>query len=313
VEDTQVTAEDSAMIVVAKLSTQQVDQVRALAGSCEQRDGYSMEARLDFGTLETRPDGSIGDVLWYEHRQLVGFAGQNSYGDPSEVETSILAHPNHRRKGMGRAMAHAVVGECQKFGVRRLLFVVPQESREGAGFAGMMGTRHSHSEYTMDLDVTRIPPFEMIHDPVELRPAGTEDVPIMAAIVASALAEPVQEEEQALMRLMKDSTRTTYLAAQGGRPVGVIQSAVSDGRAFIVHFAVRPDMQGRGIGRQMLLAIAHGLLNSGGKWITIEVKTENSSALSLYQRCGFVTVGATDYELLELPRIPRVPELLFDS
>ena len=91
----------------------------------------------------------------------------------------------------------------------------------------------------------------------------------MAAIVASAFAEPVQEEEQALVRLMKDSTRTTYLAAQDGRPVGVIQSAVSDGRAFIVHFAVRPDMQGRGIGRQMLLAIAHGLLNSGGKWITI--------------------------------------------
>jgi ribosomal protein S18 acetylase RimI-like enzyme len=308
-----VPTDDKGMTIPAGLSTEHVSQVRALAGSCEERDGYSMEARLDLGTLETRPEGSFSDVLWYESGQLVGFAGMNSYGDPSEVEATILVHPEFRRRGIGRRMARVVVRECQKRGVRRLLVVVPQESREGAGFAHMMGTRHSHSEYTMDLDVTRIPSFETIHDSVELRLAGVEDVPIMAAIVAPAFTEPTQEEEQALVRLMKDSMRTTYLATQDGRPVGVIQSAVSDGRAFIMHFAVRSEMQGRGIGRQMLLAIVRGLLNSGGKWITIKVETENQNALSLYQRCGFVTVNATDYELLELPRIPTAPELLFDQ
>ena len=173
----------------------------------------------------------------------MGFAGMNSYSDTSEVEATILVNPEFRRRGIGRSMARVVVRECQKRGVRRLLLVVPQESREGAGFAHMMGTRHSHSEYTMDLDVTRIHSFETMPGSVELRPAGAEDVPIMAAIVASAFAGPVGEEEQALMRLMKDSTRTTYLATQDGRHVGVIQSAVSDGRAFIIHFAVRPEMQ----------------------------------------------------------------------
>jgi len=305
--------DDDGIMVPVWLSTQQVSQVRALAGVCEGRDGYSMEARLDFGTLETRCEGPSSDVLWYENGQLVGFAGMYGYGDLSKVEASILVHPDCRRRGIGRYMARAVVRECQKRGVRRLLLVVPQESREGAEFARAMGTRHFHSEYTMDLDVTRIPSFETIPDPVELRPAGAEDVPVMAAIVASAFAEPVQEEEQALVRLMKDPTRTTYLAAQDGRPVGVIQSAVSDGRAFIIHFAVRPEMQGQGIGWQMLMAIVRGLQNSGSQWITIEVETENRNALSLYQRCGFVTVNATDYELLELPRIPMAPEFLFDQ
>jgi ribosomal protein S18 acetylase RimI-like enzyme len=305
--------DDDGIMVPALLSTQQVSQVRALAGVCEARDGYSMEARLDYGTLETQCEVPSSDVLWYENGQLVGFAGMYGYGDPSKVEATILVHPDFRRRGIGRHMARVVVRECQKRGVRRLLLVVPQESREGPEFARVTGTRHSHSEYTMDLDMTRIPSFETMPDPVELRPAGAEDVPVMAAIVASAFAEPVQEEEQALVRLMKDPTRTTYLAAQDGRPVGVIQSAVSEGRTFIVHFAVRPDMQGRGIGRQMLMAIVRGLLNSGGKWITIEVETENQNALSLYRRCGFVTINATDYELLELPRIPTAPELLFDQ
>jgi ribosomal protein S18 acetylase RimI-like enzyme len=304
--------DDDGMMVAAQLSTQQVSQVRALADSCEERDGYSMEARLDIGTLETRCEGPASDVLWYENGQLVGFAGMNSYSDPSEVEATILVHPEFRRRGIGRSMARVVVRECQNRGVRRLLIVVPQESREGAAFARATGTKHSHSEYTMDLDVSQIPPFEPIHDAVELRPAGAEDVPVMAAIVASAFAEPVGEEEQALVRLMKDPTRTTYLAAQDGRPVGVIQSAVSDGRAFIIHFAVRPEMEGQGIGRQMLMAIVRGLQNSGSQWITIEIETENRNVLSLYQRCGFVTINATDYELLELPRIPTAPELLFD-
>ena len=305
--------DDNGIMVPPWLSTQQVSQVRVLASFCEARDGYSMEARLDYGTLETGREGSSSDVLWYENGQLVGFAGMYGYGDPSKVEASILVHPDFRRRGIGRYMARAVVRECQKRGVRRLLVVVPQESREGAEFARAIRTRHSHSEYTMDLDVTRILSFETTPDPVELRPAGAEDVPVMAAIVASAFAGPVQEEEQALVRLMKDPTRTTYLAAQDGRPVGVIQSTISDGRAFIVHFAVRPEMQGRGIGRQMLMAIIRGLLNSGSQWITIEVETENRNALSLYQRSGFVTVNATDYELLELPRIPTAPELLFDQ
>lgn len=306
------TTDDDGRVVLDRLSAQQVGQVRALASSCEARDGYSMEARLDFGTLETRPEDSVSDVLWYGNSQLVGFAGLNSYGDPSEVEASILIHPDFRRRGMGRAMVHAVVSACQKHGVRRLLLVVPQESREGAAFARSMGTRHSHSEYTMDLNATRIPLFETMPGPVELRLAGAEDVPVMAAIVASAFAEPVQEEQEALARLMSDPSRTTYLATRDGQPVGVIQSAVSDGRAFIVHFAVRPEMQGQGIGRQMLMAIVRGLLNSGSQWITIEVETDNRNALALYQRCGFTTVNATDYELLELSRIPTAPELLFD-
>src|SRR5450830_696625 len=133
--------DNDGIMVPVWLSTQQVIQVRALAGSCEARDGYSMEARLDFGMLETRPEGSISDVLWYESGQLVGFAGMNSYGNPSEVEVTILVHPDFRRSGMGRIMARAVVRECHSRGVRLLLLVLPKESRVFAVFVDMIGTR----------------------------------------------------------------------------------------------------------------------------------------------------------------------------
>ncbi len=87
---------------------------------------------------------------------------------------------------------------------------------------------------------------------------------------------------------MRDRGHTTWLAALDGLPVGVIQSADDDGRVFIVHFAVPLEMRGQGIGRQMLLAIVHGLLDTGRQRITIEVETDNAQALDLYQSCGCV-------------------------
>lgn len=304
--------DDNGIIVPDGLSVQQASQIRSLATVCTARDGYGLEDRLGFGTPEARRESS-SDVLWYEDGLLVGFAGMYSCSDPSTVEVLMFIHPDFRRKGMGRRLSRTLVRECQKRGVRRLLIIVPQESREAPGFARAIGTQHSHSEYTMDLDVKRIPSYEITPDPVELRLAGPEDVPVMAVIAASALAGRPEKEGPAFVSPMEDHSRTTYLATRDGHPVGVIQSAEGGGHVFITHVAVRPELQGQGIGRQMLLALVRGLLNSGSQWITINVETENRHALALYQRCGFVTVRATDYELLELPRVPIAPELLFDS
>jgi ribosomal-protein-alanine N-acetyltransferase len=100
---------------------------------------------------------------------------------------------------------------------------------------------------------------------------------------------------------------------ESGELVGFAgMNSYSDPSEVEATILVHPEFRRRGIGRQMVMAIVRGLQNSGGKRITIEVETENQNTLSLYQRCGFVTVNATDYELLELPRIPTAPELLFD-
>jgi ribosomal protein S18 acetylase RimI-like enzyme len=298
-------------VTAQQLSAEQLEQVRRLAALCEERDGASMEARLDFGTLESGLADSSSCVLRYADGGLVGFAGMYYYGDITKAELVILVHPDFRRRGIGRALLHTVRLLCRECGVMQLLLVVPRDSLPAAAFAREVGTCHFHAEYTLDLDTSKIPSAVPTSHPVELRRAGTDDIPVMAAIAGAAFAFPFQEEEDALRRLMRDVARTTWLAAQDGLPVGVIQSAESDGLVFIVHFAVRPGMQGQGIGRQMLLAIVRGLLGTGRQRITIEVETDNQHALALYESCGFVTVSATDYELVGLDKGPTAPDLLF--
>jgi ribosomal protein S18 acetylase RimI-like enzyme len=294
-----------------RLSAEQLAQVRRLAALCEERDGVSMEARLDFGTLESGPVDYSSCLLRYADGALVGFAGMYSYGHITEEELVILVHPDFRRQGIGRALLHTVRMLCQERGVRQLLLVVPRDSPAAAAFAQDAGTRHFHAEYTMNLDPSRIPSTPPTSRTVELRRAGTDDIPVTAAIAGAAFEIPFQEEQEALGWLMRDASRTTWLAAQDGLPVGVIQSVEGDGCVFIVHFAVRPEMQRQGIGRQMLLAIVRGLLDTGHERITIEVETVNQHALALYESCGFVTAGATDYELVNLNPGPTAPGLLF--
>jgi ribosomal protein S18 acetylase RimI-like enzyme len=299
------------IVAVQRLSPAQLEQVRRLATLCEEQDGVSMAARLDFGTLTSGPVDASSCILQYQHDILVGFAGMYSWGDVTEVELVILVHPDFRRQGVGHGLLRAVILQCRERGVRRLLLVVPRELPGSAAFAQQAGARHVRAEYTLDLDPSRMPSVPPSGHAVELRMAGTDDVPVMAAIAGVAFGIPFDEEEQSLARLMRDEGRTTWLAALDGLPVGVIQSAEDDGRTFIVHFAVRPEMQGRGIGRQMLLAIVRGLLDTGRQRISIEVETDNEHALGLYQSCGFVTANVTDYEQVALETGPTVPGLLF--
>jgi ribosomal protein S18 acetylase RimI-like enzyme len=291
----------------------QLEQVRRFAASCEERDGVSMAARLDFGALESGPMDASSCVLRYAGDVLVGFAGMYCWGDVTEVELVILVHPDYRRQGIGRGLLHAVVVLCRERGVRQLLLVVPRELPGSAAFARQAGARHVRAEYTMDLDTSKIPAPAPTTHAVELRRAGAEDIPVMATIAGAAFKVPFDEEQHTLARLMRDSARTTWLAALDGLPVGVIQSADDDGRIFIVHFAVRTEMQGQGIGRQMLLAIVRGLLDTGRQRITIEVETDNEHALGLYESCGFVMVNVTDYEQVALETGPIAPELLFGN
>ena len=299
------------IVMVERLSPAQLEHVRRLAALCEERDGVSMEARLDFGTLASGPVDASRCILQYADSALVGFAGMYSWGDVTEVELVILVHPDVRRQGIGRRLLHAAVHQCRERGVTQLLLVVPRELPGSAAFARQAGARHMRAEYTLDLDTARIPASPRSAHVVELRMAGADDIPVMAAIAGAAFNVPFEEEQRSLTRLVRDEARTTWLAALDGSPVGVIQSADDDGRMFIVHFAVRPEMQGRGIGRQMLLAIVRGLLDTGRRRIAIEVETDNEHALGLYQSCGFVTASVTDYEQVALETGPTAPGLLF--
>lgn len=64
--------------------------------------------------------------------------------------------------------------------------------------------------------------------------------------------------------------------------------------ARLYSIAVDHNMEGRGIGRQMLLALEHQTVASGKLFLRLEVEKTNQRGISLYQSMGYKILG--DYE-----------------
>jgi ribosomal-protein-alanine N-acetyltransferase len=91
------------------------------------------------------------------------------------------------------------------------------------------------------------------------------------------------------------SDHTHYFAARaGGTLVGYAGTARLGNKPpfeYEVHtIGVDPDFQGHGIGRRLLGALL-SLADADGAAVFLEVRTDNTAAIGLYESEGFVTIG----------------------
>jgi len=86
---------------------------------------------------------------------------------------------------------------------------------------------------------------------------------------------------------------TFLVAEEGGQVLGVImgfKQSPLEGRIFWL--AVRPDFEGRGIGKQLMIELLNKLRRLGTMRVILEVRVSNKRAQSLYRYLGFEAVAA---------------------
>jgi len=67
----------------------------------------------------------------------------------------------------------------------------------------------------------------------------------------------------------------------------IITTVVSDRTAHFPQISVRPDWQGKGLGKELLRIAMNDLCRRGFKAVSLAVSAENTNAVRLYNRCGF--------------------------
>ncbi len=272
-----------------------LDAIAALASTCVEVDGGRL--KLEWATLRSRPAEVVNDFRWVDERGLVGFLGL--YGFRSDqVEMCGMVRPDARRQGVFSSLFDAARSELRRRNASQVLLVVHRGYEAGAAFARSVGGVIEHSEHRMEL---RRDPAPMIPDPlVSARAAHSDDAPFVMGCVSAAFglpAPPAAEEEPEplyLERLSKDLANTRVID-YSGIPVGTVRVDREDGAAGIYGFAVLPQFQGRGIGRQVLSDLARDLPAQGARSVSLEVATSNDAALGLYLSCGFDVMGTEDY------------------
>jgi ribosomal protein S18 acetylase RimI-like enzyme len=92
-------------------------------------------------------------------------------------------------------------------------------------------------------------------------------------------------------------TATTWHAVLGDRSVGTVTLRADlevAGDAEVTGMWVDPDARGRGVGAQLIETAVAAWRALAGRRVTLWVVQGNEAATALYERCGFVSTGATE-------------------
>ncbi|NTW41556.1 MAG: GNAT family N-acetyltransferase [Cellulomonadaceae bacterium] len=80
----------------------------------------------------------------------------------------------------------------------------------------------------------------------------------------------------------------SFVALEGGEPVGAALTALHDDEPFIAFLFTAPDASGRGVGARLVGRVCQALANDGYDSVALWVGVANKRAARLYRHLGFV-------------------------
>ncbi|WP_019123830.1 GNAT family N-acetyltransferase [Brevibacillus massiliensis] len=103
----------------------------------------------------------------------------------------------------------------------------------------------------------------------------------------TGLNETESETFDALAKQLAWDSELVMVAEQDGEVVGVVVGTIDGTHAYFYRLAVRPDLQGSGIGRQLVQAIETRFQQRGVNRVLIMVNQENHKVLPFYRALGY--------------------------
>jgi ribosomal protein S18 acetylase RimI-like enzyme len=78
------------------------------------------------------------------------------------------------------------------------------------------------------------------------------------------------------------------VAEEDGEAVGTLYANLSTPHfGYVFGVYTRPEARGRGVGRELMRAVARLLRDEGREWVVLSVDTPNEGARAFYERLGF--------------------------
>ena len=269
-----------------------VQQVRALEAVCRAHD------RLE-GSLYLNPSLNVSPEMpcLITMREDDVLIGAMTFFAPTleEAELVGLTHPEHRKKGVFRALAGEAARQTAVFGIPSLLFVCEPQSVSGVAAVSALGARQEHTEYSLCYQHSDADHRLLIPQGLALIRAAESDLDAMSKISAESFSESPEQAYQFMVKAMASDDRVQYIVRLNGEPVGIGCIGYADGEATIYGLGVSPAHQNKGIGRGIISLMLHQLKESNTERILIEVDNTNANALHLYLSCGFVQESVYDY------------------
>lgn len=114
-------------------------------------------------------------------------------------------------------------------------------------------------------------------------------VPLIAALEKHCFSDPWSESSIAAE--LKNPLSLWLVAMEGETVVGYIGSQTVPDEADMMNVAVHPDHRRQGVGQLLVDTLVAALKAKKVRSLALEVRVSNESAIALYEKLGFATVG----------------------
>ncbi|OGO55996.1 MAG: hypothetical protein A2V85_04285 [Chloroflexi bacterium RBG_16_72_14] len=132
--------------------------------------------------------------------------------------------------------------------------------------------------------------------------AGPGDVEAVAGVLADSFGAPpwrARELAADLDLTLDDPRIALVLARVAGEPAAVAKATTFDGLTYLSSIGTRPAFRGRGLGALVTRDAVVAGVARGARLAYLGVFSGNPTALRLYERLGFATIGESPDLLLE--------------
>jgi ribosomal protein S18 acetylase RimI-like enzyme len=125
---------------------------------------------------------------------------------------------------------------------------------------------------------------------ISMRPMMAFDLPVVSEVDKSAFELLWQNALPTLERAYPQAVWAT-VAEMNGQVVGYQLSTRNPLGVHLARLAVRPDMQGKGLGYALVADLIQHASQHGVTHLTVNTQNDNATSLALYQRMGFRETG----------------------
>ncbi|EGA89961.1 acetyltransferase [Planococcus donghaensis MPA1U2] len=251
-------------------------------------EGLSAEAKTVLHPSLWRAADARGFVVlaYTEQEELIGFASAADMVGLHHYEWSLYVHPEYRRLSLGTALADGIShGLAQRQAESELVAFV--NDVEISGF--MESVAYELDFHEILLSATPLPKSEISEELTIVPFAGQAEE--LSELLTSAFDDtilPILEHN------MVDPEREIWLLQKDQQLLATATLVVEEQVLWVTAFAVHPDHQGKGYGKQLLKWCRELAYERKLNSVYLDVETDNQ-ALHVYEKSGFVRMQTVSY------------------